>query len=72
MTLLLVPAEEGTVQRFVELDNQALGVVPERVGTWQEAMGDPDFVQDMNSFLVTAADSDAETIELAADEDLNR
>jgi hypothetical protein len=74
MTLLLVPDEAGTAQRLVEFDNQALGVeaVHERVGTWQEAMADPAFVRDMDSFLDAAAESDAEIFDLPADGALNR
>lgn len=71
MTLLLVPGEGGSAQ---QIENQAVGLeaVEERVGTWQEAMANPEFVREMDAFLEDATESDAEIFNLSTGGELNR
>jgi hypothetical protein len=65
MTLTyLPPGPNADDPQIVELENQAIGVecTDEDRGTWAEAMEDPAFVSDQQSFLELSADADAEVL----------
>lgn len=64
MTLTYVPGRNESEGHVVELDNQAMGVgtADDDRGSWAEAMRDPAFVGDQQSFLELAAEADLEVL----------